>query len=225
MLATALPYDDDFENGNSWKLINGTCTNAWTVGTLATESGNSLYITNDGGTTYAYTVTDATMVYAVKAFNFDKAGRYTVSYDWRANGEENWDYLRVVIVPATVELAAGTSLPSGLTATGVPAGWKAADGGAQLSRSDAWTSKSVIVEDIVPGYYQVAFAWRNDNGTGDQSPAAVDNIHIQHLDYPTAIGNIEGEGTEAVKFLYNDQVYILINGVVYNITGQKVEVK
>ena len=225
MTATALPYDDDFENGNSWKLINGTCTNAWTVGTLATESGNSLYITNDGGTTYAYTVTDATMVYAVKAFNFDKAGRYTVSYDWRANGEANWDYLRVVIVPATVELVAGTSLPSGLTATGVPAGWKAADGGAQLSRSDAWTSKSVIVEDIVPGYYQVAFAWRNDNGTGDQSPAAVDNIHIQHLDYPTAIGNIEGEGAQAVKFLYNDQVYILINGVVYNITGQKVEVK
>lgn len=225
MTATALPYDDDFENGNSWKLINGTCTNAWTVGTLATESGNSLYISNDGGTTYAYTVTDATMVYAVKAFNFDKAGRYTVSYDWRANGESNYDFLRVAIVPATVELVAGTSLPSGLTATGVPAGWKAADGGAQLSRSNAWTSKSVIVEDIVPGYYQVAFAWRNDNGTGDQSPAAVDNIHIQHLDYPTAIGNIEGEGTEAVKFLYNDQVYILINGVVYNITGQKVEVK
>jgi hypothetical protein len=130
-----------------------------------------------------------------------------------------------VIVPATVELAAGTSLPSGLTATGVPAGWKAADGGAQLSRSDAWTSKSVIVEDIVPGYYQVAFAWRNDGSGGAQSPAAVDNIHIQHLDYPTAIGNIEGEGAQAVKFLYNDQVYILINGVVYNITGQKVEVK
>ena len=225
MTATALPYDDDFENGNSWKLINGTCTNAWTVGTLATESGNSLYISNDGGTTYAYTVTDATMVYAVKAFNFDKAGRYTVSYDWRANGESTYDYLRVAIVPATVELAAATSVPTGFGPTGLPTGWKAADGGAQLSRSNAWTSKSVIVEDIVPGYYLFVFAWRNDNGTGDQSPAAVDNIHIQHLDYPTAIGNIEGEGAEAVKFLYNDQVYILINGVVYNITGQKVEVK
>jgi hypothetical protein len=225
MTATALPYDDDFENGNSWKLINGTCTNAWTVGTLATESGNSLYITNDGGTTYAYTVTDATMVYAVKAFNFDKAGRYTVSYDWRANGESTYDYLRVAIVPATVELAAATSVPTGFGPTGLPTDWKAADGGSKLNLSDAWTSKSVIVEDIVPGYYQVAFAWRNDNSTGAQSPAAVDNIHIQHLDYPTAIGNIEGEGAQAVKFLYNDQVYILINGVVYNITGQKVEVK
>ena len=225
MPATALPYDDDFENGNSWKLINGTCTNAWTVGTLATESGNSLYITNDGGTTYAYTTSIAATVYAVKAFNFDKAGRYTVSYDWRANGESTYDYLRVAIVPATVELAAATTTPSGFGPTGLPTGWKAADGGSKLNLSDAWASKSVIVEDIVPGYYLFVFAWRDDTSTGAQSPAAVDNIHIQHLDYPTAIGNIEGEGAQAVKFLYNDQVYILINGVVYNITGQKVEVK
>ena len=225
MLAEALPYDDDFEGANSWQLINGTCTNAWTVGTLATESGNALYISNDGGTTYAYTITDATMVYAVKAFNFDKAGSYTVSYDWRANGESTYDYLRVAIVPASVELAAATSVPTGFGATGLPTGWKAADGGTKLNLSDAWQSKSVVVENIVPGYYQFVFAWRNDNSTGAQSPAAVDNIHIQHLDYPTDIEGNAGITNQAVKFLHNNQVYILVNGVVYSITGQKVEVK
>jgi len=223
MLATALPYDDDFENGNSWKLINGTCTNAWTVGSAATESGNALYISNDGGTTFEYTNTSAAMVYAAKAFNFDKAGSYTVSYDWRANGESTYDYLRVAIVPATVELAAATSVPSGFGPTGLPTGWKAADGGSKLNLSDAWQSKSVVVENIVPGYYLLVFAWRDDTSTGAQSPAAVDNLHIQHLDYPTAIGGTDAEGVQAIKFIENDHVYILINGVIYDATGRKVK--
>ena len=226
MLAEALPYDDDFENGNSWMLVNGTMTNAWTVGAAATESGNALYISNDGGTTFEYTLTTPVIVYAAKAFNFDKAGSYTVSYDWRANGESNYDYLRVAIVPADVELAAATTVPSGFSTTGLPIGWKAADGGSKLNLSNVWQSKSVVVEDIVPGYYQLVFAWRNDNSTGTQSPAAVDNIHIQHLDYPTDFENADSNiGSKAVKFIRNNQVYILINGVVYNITGQKVEVK
>ena len=226
MPAAALPYDDDFEQGNSWMLVNGTLTNAWCVGTAATESGNALYISNDGGTTFEYTLTSPAMVYAAKAFNFDKAGSYTVSYDWRANGESNYDYLRVAIVPADVELAAATTVPSGFSTTGLPIGWKAADGGSKLNLSNVWQSKSVVVEDIVPGYYQLVFAWRNDNSTGTQSPAAVDNIHIQHLDYPTDFENADSNiGSKAVKFIRNNQVYILINGVVYNITGQKVEVK
>lgn len=225
MLAAALPYDDDFEGANNWQLINGTCTNAWTVGTAATENGNALYISNDGGTTFEYTLSTPSMVYAAKAFNFDKEGSYTVSYDWRANGESTYDYLRVAIVPATVELAAATSVPSGFGPTGLPTGWKAADGGSKLNLSNAWQSKSVTVENIVPGYYMLVFAWRNDNSTGAQNPAAVDNIHIQHLAYPTDIEGAAGIESQAVKFIYNDQVYILLNGAVYNITGQKVELK
>ncbi|MBQ3998690.1 MAG: fibronectin type III domain-containing protein [Paludibacteraceae bacterium] len=223
MAATALPYDEDFENGNSWSLVNGTMTNAWTVGTAATENGNALYISNDGGTTFEYTVTSPVIVYAAKVFNFDKAGSYTVSYDWRANGESNYDYLRVAIVPATVELAAATSVPSGFSTTGLPTGWKAADGGSKLNLSNAWQNKSVVVENIVPGYYQLVFAWRNDNSTGTQNPAAVDNIHIQHLDYPTAIGGTDAEGVQAIKFIENDHVYILVNGVIYDLTGRKVK--
>lgn len=223
MAATALPYDEDFENGNSWSLVNGTMTNAWTVGAAATENGNALYISNDGGTTFEYTVTSPVIVYAAKAFNFDKAGSYTVSYDWRANGESNYDYLRVAIVPASVELTAATSVPSGFSTTGLPTGWKAADGGSKLNLSNAWQNKSVVVENIVPGYYMLVFAWRNDNSTGTQNPAAVDNIHIQHLDYPTAIGGTDAEGVQAIKFIENDHVYILLNGVIYDLTGRKVK--
>lgn len=225
MRAAALPYDDDFENGNNWMLVNGNMTNAWTVGAAATESGNALYISNDGGTTFEYTVTSPVIVYAAKVFNFAETGNYTVSYDWRANGESNYDYLRVALVPASVELEAATSVPSGFSPTGLPTGWKALDGGSKLNLSDAWQTKSETIESLAPGYYYVVFAWRNDNSTGAQSPAAVDNIHIQHVDDETGIGNAGIEGAKAIKFIRNNQVYILINGTVYNVTGQKVEVK
>ena len=229
----ALPYDDDFEAGNSWLLINDAAiVNAWAYGTAATESGNALYISNDGGVTNAYTNTVATTVYAAKAFNFDKEGTYTISYDWKANGESSYDLLRVAVVPATVELVAGSAMPSGLTSTSgnalagaLPTGWIAADGGSKLNLSTEWAHKSVVVE-VPAGIYNLVLLWRDDTSGGNDTPAAVDNIHIQHLAYPTAIENGNaGVDAEAQKFIRNDQVYILVNGVVYDVTGRKVEMK
>lgn len=223
----SLPYDDGFEAGNNWELINGALTNAWAVGSGAnnTENGaNALYISNDGGTTNAYTNNSAATVYAAKLFDFNESGSYTVSYDWKANGESTYDYLRVVLVPGAVELAASTSLPSGLTYSAVPANWIALDGGTKLNLSTEWANKSVEVE-VEPGLYYVVFVWRNDGYSGDQAPAAIDNIHIQHLAYPTGIEAGAGIESTAVKFIHNDHVYILLNGNVYTVTGQKVELK
>ena len=230
LVPAALPYDDDFESGNNWQFINGGLTNAWAVGSGAnnTENGaNALYISNDGGTTNAYSVGNEAVVFAVKIFDFDKAGSYTFSYDWRSNGEAGYsiyDYLRVLLAPSSAELTAGT-LPSGLTASAVPADWIALDGGALVSATE-WQHKDVTVDGINPGLYQVVFVWRNDGSSGSQTPAAIDNIHIQHLAYPTGI-NETGAGIEnkAVKFIHNDRVYIMLNGNVYTVTGQKVELK
>ena len=220
----SLPYDDGFEAGNNWELINGTMANAWVVGAAENNGGaNALYISNDGGATNAYTNSAAT-VYAAKLFDFNESGSYTVSYDWKANGESTYDYLRVVLVPGTVELTASTSLPSGLTASAVPANWIALDGGTKLNLSTEWANKSVEVE-VEPGLYYVVFVWRNDGSGGDQAPAAIDNIHIQHLAYPTGIESGAGIENQAVKFIHNDHVYILLNGNVYTVTGQKVELK
>ena len=79
--------------------------------------------------------------------------------------------------------------------------------------------------EVDPALYYVVFAWRNDNSTGAQAPAAVDNIVIRHTDFPTDIESGAGIESNAVKFIHNDQVYIMINGAVYNVTGQKVELK
>lgn len=174
----ATGFTDNFETDKGWELINGTLTNKWVCGTATNNGGsNALYISNDGGTTNAYSSSSATMAYTSKLFHFE-AGDYTISYDWKANGESGWDFMRVVLVPANVELAAGTTLPSGLTKNTVPSGWQALDGGSELSLSDSWATKPVDISIAEAGNYQVVFAWRNDGSGGTNPPAAIDNFKI-----------------------------------------------
>ena len=66
------------------------------------------------------------MVYATKLFHFEE-GWYRFQYDWLAYGERDYDYLRVALVPASVELSAGTSVPSGFSYQALPTGWIALD--------------------------------------------------------------------------------------------------
>ena len=69
-----LPYYEDFDNADDmaeWTITNGTVTNKWYHGTIENNTmideetltdGGAMYISNDGGTTNAYTVDDATSI-------------------------------------------------------------------------------------------------------------------------------------------------------------------
>ena len=181
---TALPFADDFENGNNWLLLNDTLENAWVVDTAAHfgEGTHGLYISNDGGATNAYNpgaygAMNPTMVYATKLLDFPIHADYAISYDWKANGEGNYDFLRVALVPADVALEASTAMPTGFNYSTLPAGWIALDGGSKLNLSEEWANKSVEVE-VPAGVYNLVFAWRNDNTDGNQTPGAVDNVNV-----------------------------------------------
>ena len=174
-------WSDDFEGTScGWDLINGTITNAWAWGTATSNGGtHALYISNDGGTTNAYTNNSAAMVYATKLLNFAD-GKYEFTYDWIANGEGSYDYLRVALVPASVTLTAGTTLPSGFGTSSLPTGWIALDGGSKLNLVTAWQSKSVSI-NVTAGNYYLVMAWRDDTSSGTNPPAAVDNVSITRV--------------------------------------------
>ena len=174
-------WADDFEGTScGWGFINGTLTNAWSWGTAASNGGtHGLYISNDGGTTNAYTNNSAAMVYATKLLKFTE-GKFEFSYDWICNGESTWDYLRVALVPATATLTAGTSVPSGFSATALPTGWIALDGGSKLNGVTSWQSKSLAV-NVTAGTYYLVLAWRDDTSGGSNPPAAVDNVSITKI--------------------------------------------
>ncbi len=187
MAPATAPYADDFEDGNNWMFINGSLTNAWAYGEAAHngEGTHAIYISNDGGASNAYNGSAPAVVYAVKSFNFEE-GVYTFKYDWKANGEGSstmYDYLRVFIVPESVELVPGTSLPTGLTATALPAAWNAIalDGGLAMNGVTSWQTFQTTEIAISAGRYKVVFLWRDDTSTANQTPAAIDNFSISKV--------------------------------------------
>lgn len=185
------PYSTGFEEGQdlAWEFVNGTLTNKWVIGSAVHNGENStsaMYISNDNGTTNAYTVTSATMVYATRDLQITEEGDYAVSYDWIANGESTYDYIRVVIVPMSVQLNAGTSLPTGLSSSATPSNWIAVDGGAKLNLSTSWANFTGVA-NLAPGNYKLVFAWRNDTSGGSNPPAAIDNVSITKLPCSTPV--------------------------------------
>jgi hypothetical protein len=179
------PYSQNFETNNDWGFANGTQTNKWSWGSATNNGGTkAIYISNDNGTSYSYTVNSTTVVFASKLLNFAQ-GTYTFSFNWQAKGEgssyNQYDYLRAVLAPGDIEFTAG-SLPSGVGYKTLPDTWIALDGGQQLNLQEGWQSQTA--EASVSGTYTMVFIWRNDSSGGNQPPAAIDNISISYMNCP-----------------------------------------
>ena len=178
-------WSDGFEGSScGWELVNGNLTNNWVWGNAVSKGGDkALYISNDNGETNAYTVSKAAMVYATKLLGFNE-GKYEFSYDWKANGETSggtsYDFLRVALVPVTVELAAATLMPTGFSSSALPSGWIALDGGGVLNQITGWQNRTVAV-DVPAGNFYMVFVWRNDGSNGNNPPAAIDNFSVRPI--------------------------------------------
>ena len=198
-------WSDDFESTTcDWKLINGYHTNAWVCGTATNNGGtHALYISNDSGISHAYSINSDAMVYATKFLHFTD-GVFEFSYDWIANGEDSYDFLRVALVPASETLTPSTSVPSGFGTASLPTSWIALDGGGKLNLVAEWQNQSVTI-NVATGYYYLVLAWRNDTRFGNNPPAAVDNVSITRINTtdvytitvganPTDGGTVSGAG-------------------------------
>ena len=178
-----LPYSCDFEDAtenSAWTLVNGTLTNVWVIDTAVnnTEGGNTaLYISNNSGTSAAYTVTNATVVYAYFEVYLE-AGEYAVSYDWKCVGEGTttpYDYILAAVVDNSVTLTASTALPTGVSYSGMTAaGWiNIGNTGTriQLHQSANWTTQTSTFTITTAGTYRIVFVWRNDSSGSFPAPS------------------------------------------------------
>ena len=178
-LPATIPYSCDFEGSgsNGWDFVNGAQVNQWYVGSAVNNGGSrSLYISNDGGLTNNYSITDISYSFAVRTFTFTDTGAYAYSFDWRAQGESSYDFIRTALVPASTNIIAGDYCGFN-NSNGVPAGGISFDDG-RLNQQGSWQTRSGEFTITTPGTYKWVILWRNDGSVGTQPPAAIDNMQI-----------------------------------------------
>lgn len=188
---------DGFEDGLKWTFVNGTQVNKWALGTGTANGGtHSLYVSNDGGVTNAYTNSSASVVQAYRDIQMpESVDQLLLSFDWKALGEVCCDYLRVYFVPATVTPVAGTQLPTA-PAEGINITTTA--GGTNFNNQANWSvtpeTRTINAAAYAGRVMRLIFEWRNDGDTGNPPPAAIDNVNLSVITCPAptnlALANI-----------------------------------
>lgn len=185
-----LPYVCGFETTDDltgWTMTDGGAYNRWMIGAGASYSGQrSLYVTADG-VTHGYDGLSSTpgisFSYAYLPVNL-AASSYQLDFDWTCNGESTFDYMRVFLLPASVDIPANHTIGA-LSASALPDGALSLDGNTKLNLQEDWVhaSNGVVVPEA--GVYNLVFFWHNDGSIEHQLPAAVDNINFREASCPT----------------------------------------
>ncbi len=194
---TELPFATDFEDEDdnlNWETANAS-TNKWYTGSAVhsgTGEGSSMYISDDGGESNAYTTSGAQYSWIYRSFNFDEAGDYDLTFDWKGYGESSCDYMVVVLVPGDVmpqaantsscvlgEISSFTNTISDAAAAKGYLSVKYSSDTIFFNRRSAWQmNKTFPLEITNAGIYKLCFGWRNDGSVGTNPSAAVDNVRI-----------------------------------------------
>ena len=170
---STFPYTCGFEDASEnaeWTLTNGSETCKWYIGTAANNGGsNGLYISSDNGTSNTY-VSTASKVMAYRQLSLTAGTVYSLSFDWRCNGESTYDIARVFLVPASTSLSAGTSYK-----LSAPTGDVINEPKFNLNSSwTQWSKEGIVVPTT--GNYKLVFYWENDGSVNNDPPVAIDNI-------------------------------------------------
>jgi gliding motility-associated-like protein len=176
-IPASMDYSQNFDLGpHSWALSNGAQVNKWVVGTAVNNSAtSSLYVSQDNGATNSYNNTAASAVHAYRDITIPaNVDQLELSFDWKCLAESTtWDWLKVWIAPTSFTPTPGTAI----TAT------NATLVGTALSLNNTWTTQTNIIQAATLGIgnstRRLIFEWRNDTSTGEQPPAAVDNINFR----------------------------------------------
>ncbi len=209
-----------------WTLLGADETNHFIFASFNENAG--LYISNDGAS-WQYTTMDASSAaIAYRAFSVPEDNTpVEISFKWQANGQATVDYGRAFIAGADVEMEIANHQAkfngTQMTASNAISGVYSLSSGVSIVLSGATAEQSLTDDNntLDAGQYYIVFAWRNNDDAGAQNPLGIYDLKIWNKKgyIPTAVDNIAGEGVEVQKILQDGQVYILRDGVIYNILG------
>lgn len=208
-----------------WALVGAEETNHFIFATFNNHAG--LYISSDD-IAWQYDTDEESAAIAYRAFSVPEDNTpIKVSFKWQANGEGSYDFGRAFIASADAEIDVidheavinGTDVAASNAITAVHS--VANNNVTKLNEVTAEQSLNDETAVLGAGSYLIIFTWKNDDYQGNQNPLGVYDLKIRNMKGvdPTSIIDINGDGTEAYKFIHNGQVYILRDGVVYTILG------
>ncbi len=199
LIPVTLPYVNDFENPTTYGdfgFQNGTQSNQWFIGSATgvnnTVGGvNAMYISNDSGTSWAYTAGTAenSKVYAYVDIDVPAGvNEILLDFDWIAQGSSaQYDFLRVYMMPVNIPVTAGNIPPNvnsvNYDLTAMIGNYTGGAGQHWLSQQSTWQHKQFNINstqfpNLGGNTWRLYFHWRNDQTTAVQPPATVDNISI-----------------------------------------------
>ena len=172
-----VPYFHDFEDAAenfAWTICNTTTANKWYIGKPAGYTDSVLYVSSDNGANATYVAT-ANTIWAYRDFTFGNASEFELSFNWKCQGEGNYDYIKVYIGnPVDVQGVAAHSLATATTHN--PVG--AVDLGKFNLQSD-WVHERISLNSSYANTTKRLYIrWNNDGSVLHDPSGVIDSIRI-----------------------------------------------
>jgi len=190
-----IPYTCDFNasDNNGWLLKNGNLSNRWYVDTPADSANGELFVSGNNGNSCFYKNRN-TIVVAEKLFQTGSSDSLKISFDLHVNGEEQYDFLKVLWVSADSNFEATTyedysSIPDFAKNNSLDNVIMSDGGYACLEFINE--RMEVTIENEPNTLKKLVFVWVNDNAVDndgtpeeDNRAAIIDNLSIEGIDLP-----------------------------------------
>ena len=179
--AVTLPYVQNFDDPDGMEEIminNGTATNKWYYGTLLNNTtddgtpteGGAMYVSNDNGISNNYTISETSYASFSSIVQFGEESGFTLSFDWKCNGEETtystvYDYVAAYLLPLGTDIS---TLPTETSISG------------KLAGETTWQHASFeLGAEYTNTIKQLVFVWYNNAYSGTGEAGAIDNIKLE----------------------------------------------
>jgi hypothetical protein len=186
----SLPYSQNFEGSTSEWTLQSSSPNKWVVGTAAKNGGSKgLYISNDNGSSNAYTDSPNgngySQTYASFQVNLTGVTNAELKFDWRAKGEQYFDYGDVWINTGGSDILI-SSMDTTVNDPQQYGEFCSYDPFTYINSnpSNVFVNKTISLTSYVGGIVTIKFRWRNDDSTVNNPPFAIDNVQINAIAAP-----------------------------------------
>lgn len=174
-----LPYSQNFETSTSEWTLQSSTPNKWVVGTAAKNGGSKgLYISNDNGTSNAYSVSPNqngySQTYASFQANLTGVTNAELKFDWKSIGEDGYDYGDVWINTGGSDILISYMNPS----------YNDPQIFGEFWNGSTYANKTISLTSYVGGIVTIKFRWRSDDTTVNNPPFAIDNVTVTSIAAP-----------------------------------------